>query len=353
MAIATFPTGKSQGFQAADDAITTSSMEIIDSKAQATFPPDSLAMQAHAERLRKSGVFRYPLDDYFPEIPVTDAPPPKTNMGEKNHTAEDSFAPAGTPVYAIGDGIISYSGRAGGYGWLIIIDHPAENVYSLYGHLSTRRWKRDTGTVEKGELIAYLGEPWEAETMVSHIHFGLRMGQMADYPVYGDRRWMAGYTAARPDLLGWFHPSRIIGETDSMRTWHRYIRKRADMVSGRRIYASDFKITSGTYHEKEDLDRMIAKEFGDQYKLADWNEIRSFSANVEGWADSLGLAAGQENELLISSDGYRIWLGRQFFISRFKDQKPGDFLAFDAIDENLVCLGSWFGMNNKLLAIRK
>jgi hypothetical protein len=207
--------------------------------------------------------------------------------------------------------------------------------------------------VEKGELIAYLGEAREAETMVSHIHFGLRMGQMADYPVYGDNRWMAGYTLARPDQRGWFHPSEIIGETDSMRTWHSYIRKRTDRVSGRSLYTSDFRITSGTYNEKEDLDQAIRREFGDQYKLADWHEIKVLSENVEGWADSLGLAEGQGNELLISSDGYRIWLGRQFFISRFRDQKPGDFLAFDAIDENLVCLGSWFGMNNRVLAVRK
>ena len=80
---------------------------------------------------------------------MTDTDPPK---GEKHHTAEDSFAPAGTPVYAIGDGIISYSGKARGYGWLIIIDHPVENVYSLYGHLSTSRWKKSSGKVKKGEL---------------------------------------------------------------------------------------------------------------------------------------------------------------------------------------------------------
>jgi murein DD-endopeptidase MepM/ murein hydrolase activator NlpD len=155
---------------------------------------DSGAMKEHAEQLKETGSFRYPLDDYFPEIPVTDTDPPR---GEKHHAGEDSFAPPGTPVYAIGDGVISYSWKAHGYGWLIIIDHPVENVYSLYGHLSTSRWKKSSGEVKKGELIAYIGEAEEAETMFSHIHFGMRKGQKADYPRWGiDDGWRVIQIAA-------------------------------------------------------------------------------------------------------------------------------------------------------------
>ena len=315
---------------------------------------DSGEMKEHAERLKEISSFRYPLDDYFPETPVTDADPPKTERRERHHTAEDSFAPAGTPVYAIGDGIISFSGKMGGYGNLIIIDHPVENVYSLYGHLSTSRWKKRPGRVKKGELIAYLGEAEEGETTVPHIHFGLRMGQKADYPRSGDARWMAGYTNSHPELLGWFHPSQIIGQTDSMKAWHRYIRKREYIVTRRSLHASDFKITSGRYTEKEDLDQMIRKEFGEDYRLADWNDILTFRENIEEWADSIGLAVGGDMDaLMISNDGYRIWHKRQFSVSRFNHNKPGNYLAHDAIDDNLVCLGSWFGQNKYVLAVRK
>ncbi|MBN2411364.1 M23 family metallopeptidase [candidate division KSB1 bacterium] len=314
---------------------------------------DNRAMKEYAERLKETSSFRYPLDEYFPEIPVTDTDPPKTERRENHHTAEDSFAPPGTPVYAIGDGIISYSGKARGYGWLIIIDHPAENVYSLYGHLSTSRWKKSSGEVKKGDLIAYIGEAEECYTMVSHIHFGLRMGQKADYPRLGNRRWMAGYTNCRPELLGWFHPSEIIGQTDSMRAWHRYIQKREDIKTGRTLLAGDFKITSEKYNEKQDLDQMIKNEFGDNYRLADWNDILTFSTNIEEWADSLGLGEGEENSLLISNDGYRIWLGRQYYISRFNFNKPREYLAHDSINNNFVCLGSWTGLNRHVLAVRK
>ncbi len=311
---------------------------------------DSGEMQEYAEQLKETSSFRYPLDDYFPEIPVTDTDPPK---GEKHHTAEDSFAPPGTPVYAIGDGIISYSAKARGYGGLIIIDHPVENVYSLYGHLSPSRLKKSLGEVKKGELIAYIGEAEECYTMVSHIHFGMRIGQKADYPRWGDGRWMAGYTNCRPDLVGWFHPSEIIGETDSMREWHSYIKKQEDIVTGRTLHASDFKITSEKYNEKEDLDQMIRKEFGDKYRLADWNEILKLSTNIEEWADSIGLLEGEENSLLISNDGYKIWLGRQYYISRFNHNKQKNYLAHDSIEDDLVCLGSWFGLKKHVLAVRK
>lgn len=311
---------------------------------------DSRIMKEHAEKLKKAGSFQYPLDQYFPEIPVTATDPPK---GEKYHTGEDSFAPPGTPVYAIGDGIIRYSGKMSGYGWLIIMDHTAENVYSLYGHLSSSGWKRRTGNVKKGELIAYLAVAEEGETMVSHLHFGMRIGQQADYPRWGERRWMAGYTNSRPDLVGWFYPSEIIGETEPMREWKRLIQKKEDIVVARTLHVSDFKITSGKYNEKEDLDQKIMIEFGNHYRMADWNDILTVNTNIEEWADSLGFAEGEENSLLISHDGYRIWLGRQYYISRFNHKKPKNFLAHGSIDDDLVCLGSWFGLNKHVLAVRK
>lgn len=132
------------------------------------------------------------------------------------HAAEDYKRPAGTPVYAMADGRVSFSGTAGGYGWLIIIDHPQFNLYSLYGHLSPSRWKLPSGTnVRKGDLIAYLGDPDEnggsAESPLEpHLHFGIRAGQMADYPSRGEWRYMAGWIRLCPQDLGWLQPSLVI-----------------------------------------------------------------------------------------------------------------------------------------------
>jgi len=109
---------------------------------------------------------------------------------------------AGTPVYAMADGRISFSGPMGGYGWLIVIDHPEANLYSLYGPLSPSRWRKESGTVKKGELIAYLGDTSENGIsskygeIPQHLHFGVRAGRRADYPGVGEE-------VTGSDLLSW------------------------------------------------------------------------------------------------------------------------------------------------------
>jgi len=165
--------------------------------------------------------FQFPLDGFDPRTPTRASSfvaygKAKPDSPTEYHAAEDSFAPPGTPVHAMASGRISYSGRAGGYGWLIIINHPKANLYSLYGHLSPSRWKLGSGTtVKKGDLIAYLGDPDEnggsAKTpLVPHLHFGIRAGQTADYPAKGEWRYMAGWIRLCPQDLGWLQPSLII-----------------------------------------------------------------------------------------------------------------------------------------------
>lgn len=164
-------------------------------------------------------IFRFPLD----EVDLDVSPPPAgfTARGGSQpdawmyHAAEDYYMPPGTPVYAIADGEVSYSGRMGGYGWLVIVDHPQYNLYSLYGHLSPSRWQIDPGEVSQGDMLGYLGDPDEnggsAENPLRpHLHFGIRAGQRADYPGHGQWRWMAGWIKPCPADLGWLQPSEIL-----------------------------------------------------------------------------------------------------------------------------------------------
>lgn len=172
--------------------------------------------------------FRFPLDDsvldeelFFGWFGVSnECPPGMADCYEypvrQFHAAEDYEGPAGTPVYAMADGRISFSGTAGGYGWLILIDHPQANLYSLYGHLSPSRWKLEKGVqVERGDLIAYLGDSYEnggsvEAPVVPHLHFGIRAGQTANYPPRGEWRYMAGWIRLCPQDLGWLQPSLVI-----------------------------------------------------------------------------------------------------------------------------------------------
>ena len=132
------------------------------------------------------------------------------------HAAEDYKRPAGTPVYAMADGKINFSGTANLYGWLVLIDHPQANLYSLYGHLSPSRWKLADGTeVERGDLIGYLGDSWEnggsrEQPVQTHLHFGIRAGQTADYPRGGEWRFNGGWIRLCPQDVGWLQPSMVI-----------------------------------------------------------------------------------------------------------------------------------------------
>ena len=166
-----------------------------------------------------AAVFAFPLDPSLAdtELHCADFEACNGRMGRlrKYHAARDYARPAGTPVYAIADGRVSFSGRMGGYGWLIIVDHPQANLYSLYGHLSPSRWHKRPGPVRKGELIAYLGDSTEnggtpKHPLVTHLHFGVRAGQRADYPSRGEWRWQAGWIRPRPWELGWLHPAGVL-----------------------------------------------------------------------------------------------------------------------------------------------
>ncbi len=158
---------------------------------------------------------RFPLENYRVTGPFHMESWPTPGI---YHGAEDIEKDAGTPVYAMADGIISYSGPRDGYGWLVIIDHPQLRVYSLYGHLSPSHWARETGPVLKGELIGELGHGLEngyndkVGFIEPHLHFMIRVGQRADYPRSGDRRWMAGWMKNCPENHGWVRPSKFILE---------------------------------------------------------------------------------------------------------------------------------------------
>lgn len=163
-----------------------------------------------------SGAAAFAGDDRLPfRLPLDEVSSDGPESARKYHAAEDFFRPAGTPVYAMADGNISFSGPMDGYGWLIIIDHPQANLYSLYGHLSPSRWRMESGAVEKGELVAYLGDSdenggSEKRPLEPHLHLGIRAGQRADYPGMGEWRWQAGWIKPCPKDLGWLQPSAII-----------------------------------------------------------------------------------------------------------------------------------------------
>ena len=90
------------------------------------------------------------------------------------HHGVDYAAPAGTPVYAIADGVITYKGWSGGGGNTIKIKHP-RNLMSGYLHLRGYAKGIGVGThVQQGQLIGYVGST--GASTGPHLDFRLWKG---------------------------------------------------------------------------------------------------------------------------------------------------------------------------------
>jgi murein DD-endopeptidase MepM/ murein hydrolase activator NlpD len=91
--------------------------------------------------------------------------------GARDHHGIDIFAPRGTPVVAIADGIVrtDETPRGGRVIWLREA-RLGRNLY--YAHLHD--WAVPSGTsVRAGDVIGYVGNTGNARTTPPHLHFGI------------------------------------------------------------------------------------------------------------------------------------------------------------------------------------
>ena len=98
---------------------------------------------------------------------------------ERFHTGTDFKADPGTPVVAAGDGIVTYTGRLGGYGNVIFIDHGG-GVVTRYAHLSKIAAAKGD-VVGAGTKIGEVGST--GRTTGPHLHFEIRLEGRAVDPV--------------------------------------------------------------------------------------------------------------------------------------------------------------------------
>jgi murein DD-endopeptidase MepM/ murein hydrolase activator NlpD len=98
----------------------------------------------------------------------------------RNHTGTDYAAAQGTPVRAIGDGVVIFAGRKGGYGNMIDIRH-RNGMVSRYGHMRNFATGIRTGSrVAMGSTIGYVGMTGWATG--PHLHFEIRINGVARDP---------------------------------------------------------------------------------------------------------------------------------------------------------------------------
>jgi hypothetical protein len=98
---------------------------------------------------------------------------------QRFHSGVDIAAPTGSPVYAPEAGMVVFSGQYGGYGEVVVLQHPS-GLYTLYGHNSQRTVFTGQG-VNRGQLIALVGSTGRATG--PHLHFEVREGSQYINPL--------------------------------------------------------------------------------------------------------------------------------------------------------------------------
>ncbi len=88
------------------------------------------------------------------------------------HYGVDFAAPNGTPISSVGDGHVVFAGWKGGYGKLVVINHP-NSFKTYYGHLSRIKKGIVAGAkVKQGEVIGNVGST--GLSTGPHLHFGIK-----------------------------------------------------------------------------------------------------------------------------------------------------------------------------------
>jgi murein DD-endopeptidase MepM/ murein hydrolase activator NlpD len=98
----------------------------------------------------------------------------------RQHAGTDYAAAKGTPVRSVGDGVVLFAGRKGGYGNVIEVRH-RNGFVTRYGHLSgfARTTKRGA-RVEIGQTIGFVGMTGLATA--PHLHFEVLVGGVQRNP---------------------------------------------------------------------------------------------------------------------------------------------------------------------------
>lgn len=85
----------------------------------------------------------------------------------RQHNGIDYGAPTGTPVRTVGDGVVEFAGRQGGYGNVVKIRHSNDRV-TVYAHLSSIAVRQGAKVVQGQNIGAVGSTGWATGP---HLHF--------------------------------------------------------------------------------------------------------------------------------------------------------------------------------------
>ena len=102
----------------------------------------------------------------------------RSSIRSSAHTGLDIATSTGTPILAAASGTVTFSGRKGSYGNLLVITH-SNGVQTYYGHCSKLYVSAGT-TVTQGQTVAAVGST--GNSTGPHLHFEVRVNGVAYNP---------------------------------------------------------------------------------------------------------------------------------------------------------------------------
>ncbi|BBD07969.1 M23 family metallopeptidase [Desulfovibrio ferrophilus] len=100
-------------------------------------------------------------------------------MQREFHKGLDISAPTGTPIYAPAKGKVTFTGRDGGYGLAVTVDH-GTGILTRYAHLHSVAIKNGQ-KITRGQLIAYVGNT--GRSTGPHLHYEVRLNGVPVNPM--------------------------------------------------------------------------------------------------------------------------------------------------------------------------
>ena len=95
----------------------------------------------------------------------------RSSLRRSTHTGLDIACTTGTDIKVVSNGTVTFSGKKGSYGNLIIVDH-GNGVETWYGHCS-KLYAKVGDTVTAGDVVAAVGST--GNSTGPHLHFEIRI----------------------------------------------------------------------------------------------------------------------------------------------------------------------------------
>ena len=115
-----------------------------------------------------------------------------------------------------------------------------------------------------------------------------------------------------------------------------------------------YALTTATFAETDDLEAGIKKEFPDG-TLGDFRDLEtaeSTTGRLKAFLDEIGLKRTEEAHCHLS--GSRIYYdNRSYLLCRWDGNVRSGWLAHEGMNNDTLCLGSWYGLNLRALVAFK